>query len=221
MKHCIMTVFFNKSMFSLEAFLVIILSIKLPPNANKNKPIPSVDTMSKMQALLSKKDEVIQEKENIIDKKSDVIAAQKHRIEILEEYLRLANTKRFGASSEQTPPEQGHLFNEVEVDAKPEEENTPEVSSSDNDKNKTGRKPFAKSIPRHQVFAYLTDEEKAGAIDTFFVKVREELDIIPAEVQILEYMQEKAIFKDDKGNSIIKMAAVAKTPSPKPWAALI
>ncbi|MFT5634792.1 MAG: transposase [Cognaticolwellia sp.] len=215
MKHCIMTVFFNKSMFSLEAFLVIILSMKLPPNANKNKPIPSVDTMSKMQALLSKKDEVIQEKENIIDKKSDVIAAQKHRIEILEEYLRLANTKRFGASSEQTPPEQGHLFNEVEVDAKPEEENTPEVSSSDNDKNKTGRKPFAKSIPRHQVFAYLTDEEKAGAIDTFFVKVREELDIIPAEVQILEYMQEKAIFKDDKGNSIIKMAAVAKNPIAK------
>ena len=105
-----MTVFFSELRFSLTAFFVIILPMKLPPNANKNKPIPSVDSMSKRQDLLSKKDEIIKEKDNIIDKKSEVIAAQKHRIEILEEYLRLANSKRFGASAEQTPPEQGNLL---------------------------------------------------------------------------------------------------------------
>jgi hypothetical protein len=35
----------------------------------------------------------------------------------------------------------------------------------------------------------LSDAEKEGAINTFFVKVREELDIIPAKVQILLYLQ--------------------------------
>jgi transposase len=51
------------------------------------------------------------------------------------------------------------------------------------------------------VFAYLSDAEKEGAINTFFVKVREELDIIPAKTQVLEYMQEKAVFKDEQGTT--------------------
>jgi transposase len=197
--------------------------MKLPPQANKNKPVPSIDTLSLMRILLSEKDGVIvekniliTEKDNIIDKKSDVIATQKHRIEILEEYLRLAKSKRFAPSSEQTPPEQGNLFNEAETLSQPEQDTLDLSSAGDDDnKKKTGRKPFDKKIPRVQVFAYLTDEEKENAIDTFFVKVREELDIIPAKVQILEYMQEKATFKDSQGNSTIKMATVVKNPIAK------
>ena len=108
-------------------------------------------------------------------------------------------------------------FNEAEVTAAPEPEPDPlDLSSTDDDKNKkTGRKPFDKKIPRHQVFAYLSDEDKAGAINTFFVKVREELDIVPAKVQILEYMQEKAVFKDEQGNSTIKLADMVKNPIAK------
>lgn len=193
--------------------------MKLPPQANKSIALTSVDTMSRMQYLLSEKEGVIKEKDDIIDKKSDVIAQQKHRIEILEEYLRLANSKRFGTSSEQTQPEQGNLFNEAEVIAEPaqEELELDEIKGNDNtdNKKKTGRKPFAKHIPRHQVFAYLSDEDKAGAINTFFVKVREELDIIPAKVQILEYMQEKAVFKDTQGNTAVKLAQVTKNPIAK------
>jgi len=181
--------------------------MKLPPQANKNNTLTPDDVMSQMQALLSEKD-------NIIDKKTDVIAAQKHRIEILEEYLRLAKSTRFGSSSEQTSPEQGNLFNEAEDLADPEQE-VPKSPSTAESNKKTGRKPFAKNIPRHQVFAYLTEDEKKGALDTFFVKVREELDIIPAKVQILEYMQEKATFKDVQGNGTIKVANVNKNPIPK------
>lgn len=57
---------------------------------------------------------LIDEKAQIIDKKADVIGAQKKRIAILEEYLRLANQKRFGASSEKNLY-QGELFNEAEL----------------------------------------------------------------------------------------------------------
>lgn len=192
----------------------ILSPIKLPSQTNKNKPSALDDTLSAVDVLLSEKEETIKEKDDIIAKKSDVIAEQKHRIEILEEYLRLAKAKRFGASSEQTPPEQGHLFNEAEVAAEPAQE-TPIPPETEGSKAKTGRKPFAKSIPRHQVFAYLSDEDKAGAINTFFVKVREELDIIPAKVQILEYMQEKAVFKNEQGDSTIKLAEVIKNPIAK------
>ncbi|MFQ3191732.1 MAG: transposase [Paraglaciecola sp.] len=82
--------------------------MKLPPQDTENKTKLHLDAMSQMTALLSEKDV-------IIEQKTDVIAEQKKRIAMLEEYLRLANSKRFGASSEQTPPQQGHLFNEVEA----------------------------------------------------------------------------------------------------------
>ncbi len=188
--------------------------MKLPPHTNENNNVSPDDIMTQMQSLLLKKEVALQEKNDIIDKKSDVIAQQKQRIEILEEYLRLANSKRFGPSSEQTPPEQGNLFNEAEVTSEPEQEEL-ELSTPSEPKAKTGRKPFAKNLPRHQIFTYLSDEEKAGAINTFFVKVREELDIIPAKIQILEYMQEKAVFKDAHGASTFKLAEVMKHPIAK------
>tara|TARA_R110000764_G_scaffold54744_1_gene119358 strand:- start:1997 stop:2161 length:165 start_codon:yes stop_codon:yes gene_type:complete len=37
----------------------------------------------------------------------------------------------------------------------------------------------------------LTEAEKIGATSTFFSKVKEELDIVPAKVRVLEYWQEK------------------------------
>jgi transposase len=81
--------------------------------------------------------------------------------------------------------------------------------------SKKGRKPFSDKLPRIQVFNYLSEEEKVGAIDIFFVKVREELDIIPAQVQVLEYMQEKATFLGEHDGRTIKAAEVIKHPLPK------
>jgi transposase len=196
--------------------------MKLPPNINENNAYSDTDIMSALQAMLTEKDGVIGEKEvliaqqsDIIEKKSDAIDSLKQRVKLLEEYLRLPNNKRFGKSSEQTPPEQGELFNEAEATTEPEQVEL-ELPTTSKPKAKTGRKPFDKNLPRTQVLAYLSDAEKEGAIDTFFVKVREELDIIPAnKVQVLEYMQEKAVFKDEHGASIMKTTSVIKHPIPK------
>ena len=38
-------------------------------------------------------------------------------------------------------------------------------------------------------------KKKKGAISTFFSKVKEELEFIPARVNVIEYWQEKAVFK--------------------------
>lgn len=48
------------------------------------------------------------------------------------------------------------------------------------------RKRLSKDLPRIQKFIYLSHEEREGAIETFFVKVKEELDIIPAKAQVIE-----------------------------------
>ena len=53
-----------------------------------------------LQRTLDEKSEVINRNSEIIEKKSDVIGAQKKRIAVLEEYLRLARQKQHGPSSE-------------------------------------------------------------------------------------------------------------------------
>lgn len=45
----------------------------------------------------------------------------------------------------------------------------------------------------------LTEAEKQGALKTFFTKVKEELDYIPAHLQVIEHWQEKAVFENDGG----------------------
>ncbi len=49
----------------------------------------------------------------------------------------------------------------------------------------------------------LSDEEKAGARTTFFSKVKEELAFIPAQLKVIEYWQEKAVFDRDGEEFIV------------------
>ena len=161
--------------------------------------------LSESVALLLEKEEAIDELTRVIELKSGVISEQQKRILILEETLRLSKIKRFAPSSEQS--HQSSLFDEAENEAENEADSDKELDleadaasedeqqpSSSSTKKKPGRKPFSDKLPRKQIFIRLTDEEKEGAIDTFFTKVKEELDIIPAKVRVLEYMQEKAVF---------------------------
>lgn len=53
------------------------------------------------------------------------------------------------------------------------------------------REGFSDKLPRVRVDLTLSDEEKAGASRTFFTKIKEELDIVQAKAQVIEYWQEK------------------------------
>ena len=166
---------------------------------------------------------VLLEKDQIIQQKSVVIAQQKQRIKLLEEYLRLARQKHFGRSSEQHSG-QGEIFNEAELAACAVEEEAPEEASPVTTENraphkKRGRKGFSETIPREQIYIDLPDEEKVGAVDTFYSKVREELDIEPAKVRVLEYLQEKAVFID-QGRRTIKAATLPQHPIAKSMASI-
>ena len=148
---------------------------------------------------------LLEEQEKVIGKKSEIIESQKKRIVVLEEYLRLERARRFGPSSEKHPSQAEIMFNEAEV-----EEESAEVSTALEElqeltgttpANKPGRKGLSKNLPRHQVHIDLSDEEKVGAIDTFYTVVKEELDITPAKARVIEYLQEKAVFIDEDVDS--------------------
>ena len=193
--------------------------MKIRPPSN-NTPIDSglpqsagalleiVEQLQKQNRLLQ---DTLDKKVETIDKKSDVIDAQKKRIAILEEYLRLAKHKQYGSSSEKNVL-QGELFNEAELladgDSDVSGELGPETDTTDEAKPKKRKKRqgLSADLAREQVLHLLSDEQKEGAIDTFFVTVKEELDIVPAKARVLEHLQEKAVFLDDHGKRTIVAA---------------
>lgn len=165
---------------------------------------------------------LLEQQSDVIEKKSIVIEHQQKRIALLEEYLRLERTRRFAPSSEKHAG-QGELFNEMEqlanlaLDAPEAEEPQEGITKG---KKKAGRKGLSKSLPRHQIHLDLSEAEKAGAIDTFYTVVKEELDIVPPIVRVLEYLQEKAVFPQADGKREIKAAPQPKHPLGKCIASL-
>ena len=201
----------------------------LANNSTANQDDTSAVTLPEALSALLEKAQRVDELTQTVELKSEVISSLKQRIQVLEEALRLSKVKRFAPSSEQS--QQLTLFDEAEVEATLDFESaTDEINTADDDdtletevsepanqKKKTGRKPFADSLPREQIFITLSEAEKAGAIDTFFTKVKEELDVIPAQVRVLEYMQEKAVFLqpvEGEAQRRIIAAALPKHPFP-------
>ena len=121
-------------------------------------------------------------------------------LRLLEEQLRLARLRKFGSSSEKQPF-QGELFDEAELEVSLEEveQELAEAKAAAGAEPKKPRKRrkadgFDENLPRLQVHLSLDEAEKAGASRTFFSKVKEELDIVPAQARVIEYWQEKAVF---------------------------
>ena len=118
----------------------------------------------------------------------------------LEEFIRHGRRQQFGASSEQLPDQQPSLFDEVEiasddatisVDETPEAEVVPEA--------KPARKPrkafrIPPELPRVEIIHDLPESEKVCPHDGTALKhidseVHEQLDIIPAQVQVLRHLR--------------------------------
>lgn len=161
----------------------------------------------------------------IIDKKTEVIAQQKQRIAVLEEYLRLARAQRFGPSSEKSALQQEMVFNDVEAYEQIDEEQQAQQALEElkaltdtGPTKKPGHKGLSKNLPRVQVRLELSEEEKQGAVETFFTVVKEELDIQRPKAQVIEYLQEKAVFiepseqEGEVGTRRIVGAATPKHP---------
>ena len=135
------------------------------------------------------------------------VAQLKKLLALREEQLRLAALRKFASSSEKSRF-QLQLFDEVEQEQSLDELNQQieqEESAAQGEKKKPRKKRegFSPDLPRVRVELTLTDKEKADAVNTFFTKVKEELDIIPARAQEIEYWQEKAVFGEEMGENQI------------------
>lgn len=114
-----------------------------------------------------------------------------------EEQFRLSQQKRFGSSSEKTNPDQLELqlFNEAEVEAKPDqEEPTVETITYKRKKTRGERETKLENLPKETVEYRLSEEKQVcscchGALHEMSTEVRRELKVIPAEVKVVEHVQ--------------------------------
>ncbi len=175
----------------------------------------SLPTPDALMVALLEQQKLLEKKDEALDKQSAEIRNLQALNNVLQEKLRLRDQQQFGASSEKNLSQKDWLADEAEVlaDGEPDLDDG-EISTDDGaeqdpeskPKKPRGRKGFSPDLPRTQKFIHLSDEEREGAIDTFFVKVKEELDIIPAQVQVIEIMQEKAVYLDEDGERFLKSA---------------
>jgi transposase len=164
-------------------------------------------SVPELLAKLAEKDQQLSDTQHALNNKNHIIREQQKRIAIVEAYLRLAKIQRFGSSSEKLPF-QADIFDEAELDVAlgdlaeqlPDDEDIVRKT-----RPKTRKRGFSDALARLQIHLRLTDDEKQGATNTFFTKVKEELDIVPAQARVLEYWQEKAVFEQD-GEPLIKAA---------------
>lgn len=142
--------------------------------------------------------------EQAVAERDTQISNQRRLIQLLEEQLRLATIRKFAASSEKLPF-QINLFDEVEMEVALEdlEEQLPDANKQPDSKNKKRNRSFPDTLPRKRIEIQLSEAEKAGASSTFFSKVKEELEFIPAQLNVLEYWQEKAVFNTDDREQIV------------------
>ena len=128
---------------------------------------------------------------------SEVTALRK-QVQWFEEQIRLAQHRRFGASSERSDPAQLHLFNEVEaaavsaVDAPPEDP----LIATRKKKERGQRDAALKNFPVERVEYRLPPAEQQcqacnGPLHEMGEEVRRELKVIPAEVKVVEHVRIK------------------------------
>ncbi len=119
----------------------------------------------------------------------------------LKEQLGLARLERFGSSSEKHPA-QDDFFNEAETcDEGPDEEASPDTTAETaaveaHQRKKPGRKPLPKDLPRERIVHDLPEDERictccGGELHVIGEEVSEQLDIVPAQVRVLEQVKLK------------------------------
>ncbi|MDE9504539.1 IS66 family transposase zinc-finger binding domain-containing protein, partial [Xenorhabdus bovienii] len=123
-----------------------------------------------------------------------LLIKQSQRLAFLEEQFRLAQQKRFGASSEAFPG-QGELFNEAEEIALPAETAAGQETLTYT-RQKPTRNPLPKDLPRETVYHDIAEEEKqcaccGGQLHQMGEDRSEKLEFIPAQIKVVEHVRPK------------------------------
>jgi len=193
-------------------------------NSAKTAELPN-DVQALKQLLLKVEESARAANEKLAEREATV-TKQKTHIRYLEEIVKLFKANKFGKSSEKSP-DQAELFDEVEVEACDSDDNwvAEAVESEENSepgtvlatKAKAGRKPIPEEYPRIIVEYDLTDEEKRCSCGCekqhIGDEVSEQLDIVPAVIQVLQHHRKKYACKNCEGQ--MQTASLPAQPIPK------
>ena len=196
----------NYSGLSTTELLAVIAENEASLNA-QDQQIQTQDQQLQAQGQqLQSHEQQIQLHEQQIQTHVKTIKHHEQYIGFLDEQLNLSKVQKFSASSEKFAY-QTDLFDEVELEQAIADINAPLpdelLTEATVAAKKTRKRGFSPSLTRVRVELTLTDVEKTGAARTFFTKVKEELEYIPAQLNILEYWQEKAVFSCVNGDDYI------------------
>jgi transposase len=145
----------------------------------------------------------------------------KTRVLTLQEQLNLALARRYAASSEKISPDQVCMFNEAEaaVDTVPDADDDL-ITVPAHTRKKRGRKPLPENLPRVDVVHDLPESERRCEHDGRLLTeidevVSEQLDIIPAKIQVIRHIRKKYACTCGQ---CIKTAPLPAQPIPKSMA---
>jgi len=137
---------------------------------------------------------------SLVLEQQDQLESQSSRISILEEALRLAKHRYFGRSSEKVPADQLGLFNEAEQlldtgDSVDRDDPEP-IQVPAHTRRRGGRKPLPDHLPRVEIVHDLDASEKicphdGTALEEISRETSEQLEMIPAQVQVLRHVRPK------------------------------
>jgi len=152
-----------------------------------------------MSALVKKPNPSIKDLQKALSDRDLIIAHQARLIKAMEETIRLQKMRKFGASSEKSAS-QHELFNEAELAVVTEEAMTelaiePAPPAAKDPACRPGRKPLPAALPRIRIEHDVPTTELNCPCGHEGVVIGEEtseqLDIIPAKVQVLVHVRKK------------------------------
>jgi transposase len=153
-----------------------------------------------MQNVAELQQEIEQLKAEVTAHDSQIIHLKSY-IEQLEQALILSRVQRFGPSSEKDAAKQILLFNEAEasadsLDGDAAADDSEVLNIAGHSRRKRGRKPLPESLPRVYVIHDLPEADKVCAVHGVALEVAgektsEQLDIVPATVQVLRHIRKQ------------------------------
>lgn len=163
-------------------------------------------------------DELAEQNAKLVQQNAELAA----KLKWYEEQFRLAQQKRFGASSEKTHPDQleMNLFNEAEVLATPASEEPNRETVTYSRKKSTGhREAKLDGFPVETIHYTLLEEEQvcsccSGALHEMSTEIRNEITVIPAEVKVTRHVRHVYACRRCEREEI--RTPIVTAPMPKP-----
>jgi transposase len=139
-----------------------------------------------------------------------------------EEQFRLAQHKRFGASSEKTSPDQLelNLFNEAEVCATPPGQEPPMENVTYERRKRSGkREEDLSDLPVETVVYQLEEGERTcdccgGALHEMTTETRSEIAIVPPQIKVMRHVRQVYACRHCERNEL--QTPIVTAPMPRP-----